>query len=258
MKRFFIALILCTSFMVGMIDCSSEQQDYSFYIKVGSGVSCSELAHVVAVYPPWAQAVQGYDSKLGNCAIAAFAVGCEFLHIVDVELSIANRSTFEYRQLQTPTTGGASYTREFDLSVTPILFTVNLLGRGIPHLNMDVADGKIYPMVGAAIGMSNLLITNFRTTGLPSTGGSAPYESFSAENQYTLRKNFTYTIQAGLEYSHTDRWAIGTGYRWFNAGDFTGPEYQRTGTGAAVDVANEQWQMRFRAQEWFLEFKIFI
>lgn len=258
MKRFQGIFFLLITTIFSAIAYCNEPDDYSFYIKFGSGVSCSELANVIAPSSPWAAAVQGYDSKLGNCAIAALSVGCEFLHILDVEVSVANRSTFEYRQFQTPTAGGASYTREFDLSVTPILFSVNLLGRGIPHCNYDFGDGKIYPMIGVGIGMSNLLITNFRTIGLPATGDSSPYQSFSSENQYTLRKNFTYTLLAGVEYSHTDRWAIGTGYRWFNAGNFDGPEYLRVTSGSAVDVADDAWQMRFRAQEWFLEFKIFI
>ena len=98
----------------------------------------------------------------------------------------------------------------------------------------------------------------YRTTGLPAIGDSMPYETFSAENQYTLRQNFTYTLLAGLEYNHQNRWAIGSGYRWFNAGNFQGPEYLRVMGGSAVDVGNDQWGMRFRAHEWFIEFKIFI
>jgi len=103
-----------------------------------------------------------------------------------------------------------------------------------------------------------MLITNYRTTGLPPIGDSFPYATFSAENQYTLCKNFTYTILAGLEYNHNASWAIGTGYRWFNAGCFNGPQYQRVASGAAVDVGCDTWKMRFVANEWFLELKIFI
>ena len=259
MKRFLVTFSLLAVTVFGVATHCSESDDYLFYMKVGSGISVSELANVVAVYPPWTPAVQGYDASLGSCPIASFSVGCELFHVVDLEVSISNRSTFEYRKLQTPTTGGSSYTRQFDLSVTPILFSANLLGRGIPHLNLEVGcDGKIYPMLGAGLGVSNLLITNFRTTGLPATGGSSPYPSFSAENQYTLRQNFTYTLLAGVEYSHSDRWAIGTGYRWINAGSFDGPEYQRVGDGSAVDLTGKEWDMRFRANEWFIEFKIFI
>ncbi|MBS0628406.1 MAG: hypothetical protein JSS09_09370, partial [Verrucomicrobia bacterium] len=146
----------------------------------------------------------------------------------------------------------------FDLSVTPLLFSINLLGRGIPYLHWNIGSGKIYPMIGSSLGVSNLLITNYRTTGLPPTGDSSPYESFSAENQYTLRRNFTYAFLAGFEYSYTNRFAIGTGYRWLNAGYFKGPRYQRVSSGSAVDVDGNEWNMRFRANEWFIEFKIFI
>jgi len=258
MKRFLALLYLLVITISGTVQCCSEPEDYSFYLKLGSGISVSESANVVALYSPWNQAVQGYDATLGNCPIASLSFGCELFHILDLEVSISNRSIFEYRKFQTPTTGGDSYTREFDLNVTPILFSANLLGRGIPHLHRDLSCGKIYPIIGAGIGVSNLLITNFRTTGLPATGDSSPYESFSAENEYTLRRNFTYTFLLGAEYSYSDKFAIGTGYRWLNAGDFKGPQYLRTAGGSAVDIADDEWDMRFRANEWFIEFKIFI
>ncbi len=256
MKRFSVILSLLAIAVLGR--CYSETQDYSFYIKVGSGISFAESAHVVAPSPPWTPAVQGYSSKLGSCPIASLSVGCEIFHIADFDVSISNRSTFKYRKFQTPTTGGASYTRKFDLSVTPILFSATILGRGIPYFHWNVGCGKFYPVLGAGVGMSNLLITNYRTTGLAPTGDSAPYASFSAENQYTLRKNFTYTVLAGLEYSYKEYWAIGSGYRWLDAGHFKGPRYQRVASGSAVDVSGDAWKMRFRANEWFIEFKIFI
>ena len=193
MKRFLVPFFLLAITVSSSVQCCYEPEGYSFYIKVDSGVSVSESANIFAPSLPWNEAIQGYNSDLGNCAIAGFSVGCELFHVLDLEVNISNRSIFEYREFQTPTTGGESYTREFDLSVTPILFSVNLLGRGIPYLNWDIGcDGKIYPMIGAGVGVSNLLITNFRTTGLPPTGNSSPFQSFSAENEYTLRKNFTY------------------------------------------------------------------
>lgn len=257
MKLFLTALSLLGITVSGAAACTSPQ-DYSFYIKVGSGISFSESADIVAPSPPWNPAIQGYNSKLGNCPIASFSVGCELFQIADLEASISYRSTYKYRKFQTPTNGGSSYTRKFDLSVTPILFSANILGRGIPYLHWDVGCGKIYPEIGFGVGVSNLLITNYRTTGLPPTGDSSPYASFSAENQRTLRQKFTYTLLAGVEYSYKNRFAIGSGYRWFNAGHFKGPRYQRVASGSAVDVAGDAWKMRFRANEWFIEFKIFI
>lgn len=260
MKNFLATLFLLAATITATADTTDnpESENYSFYLKVDSGISFSESANVVALSPPWNPAIQGYDSNLGNCAIAGVSIGCELFHAVDLEVNFSNRSLFKYRKFQTPTTGGDSYTREFDLSVTPILFVANIIGRGIPYFNWDVGCGKIYPIVGGGVGVSNLLITNYRTTGLPPTGSSSPYESFSAENQYTLRRNFTYTILAGLEYSYKNSWAVGTGYRWFNAGHFNGPGYQRVSNGSAVDVSGDEWQMRFGSNEWFIEIKIFI
>lgn len=243
---------------LGTAQCYCQPEDYPFYIKIGSGVSCSQSANICAPYPPWSPAIQGYDSKLGHCPIAALSVGCELLNVVDLEFSISNRSLFKYRKFQTSTIGDGSYTREFDLDVTSILFGAIFLAKDIAYFNWNLSCGKIYPMIGVGLGASNLLITDYRTTGLPPTGDSSPYASFSAENQYTLRKNFTYTLLVGFEYNYRDHFAIGTGYRWFDAGNFEGPRYQRIASGAAVDVACNAWKMRFRAHEWFVEFKIFI
>lgn len=260
MKYILIALSLLaiTSSNTINANCSCQPRDYFFYIKIGTGISFAESADVVAPPSAWSPAVQGYNSTLGDHAIAALSVGCEFKHLIDLEASISNRSTFKYKKFQTPVSGGGSYTREFDLSVTPILFSANLLGRDIPYLNWKITHGKIYPIIGAGVGVSNLLITNFRTTGLPSSGSSAPFASFASENQYTLRKNFTYTALAGLECNYNDCWAISSGYRWFDAGKFKGPRFLRVATGGAVDVNGEEWQMRFRSNEWFFEFKIFL
>ncbi len=250
-------LVLAITFLHQMSYCD-QFQDYLFYIKLGSGLSCSQSANICAPNPPWSPAAQGYNARLGSCPIAALSIGCELWHALDLEFTAANRSLFKYRKFQTSTTGDGSYTRVFDLDVTSILFDVNFLGRGITCLHKDVGCGKIYPMLGVGLGGSNLLITNYRTIGLPATGDSSPYASFSAENEYTLRKQVTYTAQVGLEYSHDDVWAITTGYRWFDAGHFKGPRYQRVASGAAVDVGCDAWKMRFRAHEWFVEFKIFI
>lgn len=260
MKHIVILLSFLAINISGTINaqCCCRPQSYSFYAKVGSGIAFSQSTHVVAPPSTWTPAIQGYHSKLGNRAIAELSIGSELMHLMDVEVSISNRSTFKYKKFQTPISGGDSYTREFDLNVTPVLFSVNLLGRDIPCLNKKIACGKIYPMIGAGIGVSNLLITNFRTTGLPASGASAPFASFSNENQYTLRKNFTYTVLVGLEYNYKDSWAIATGYRWLDAGKFKGPRFLRVSTGGAVDVDGEEWKMSFRSNEWFIEFKIFL
>lgn len=260
MKRlwalFFLLSISISETMTA--NCFCGPLDYSFYFKIGSGISFSESAKVTAPPLAWNPAVQGYNSKLGNRAIADLSVGCEFMHLVDLEVSLSTRCSFKYRKFQTPVDGGDSYTREFDLDVVPILFSVNLLGRDIPCLNLEVLCGRVYPIMGVGVGISNLLITNFRTKGLPPSGASDPFASFSAENQHTLRKNFTYTVLIGFEYNCMDCWAIATGYRWFDAGKFKGPRFLRVASGAAVDVRDEEWKMRFRSNEWFVELKIFL
>lgn len=257
MKRFFASLSLLAIAASGTLkaDCCCPN---SFYIKAGTGISFSQPANVFAPPSTWNPAVQGYDSRLGNRAIGSLSLGWEYGNLLDFEVSISHRSNFQYRKFQTAVNAGGSYTREFDLDVTPVLFSVYLLGRDIPCLNWDLCCGKIYPFIGAGIGVSYLSITNFRTTGLPPSGDSDPFASFASENQLTKRRNLTYTALIGFEYNYNNTWAISTGYRWLDAGKFDGPRYIRVANGAAVDVGNDAWRMRFRANEWFVEFKIFI
>lgn len=260
MKRIMASLFLLALSLSNSADakCSCHPEDYSFYLKVGSGVSFAESAHVTASPLAWNPAIQGYNSKLGNRGIAEFAIGCEYKHLMDIEISVSNRSTFKYRKFQTPTNGGNSYTREFDLKITPVLLSINLLGRDIECMNLNIACGNLYPILGAGIGASCIQISNFRTTGLTSTGSSFPFPSFSSENQYTHHTNFTYTVQIGMEYNYNDAWTIASGYRFLDAGTFKGPRYLRTSTGGAVDISGNEWKTRFRANEWFLEFSLYL
>ncbi len=66
MKNYLTLLSLFTSPLLAAHTCSCQQKNYSFYIKVGSGISFSQSAGVFAPSPPWNTAIQGYDAKLGN------------------------------------------------------------------------------------------------------------------------------------------------------------------------------------------------
>lgn len=258
MKHLFgLSALALLTFSQGLFADCCPCIEYSFYAKVGSGVCCPETLHVIAPPTTWNVALQGYDTTLGTRAIADLSLGCELMRWLDLDVSIASRSNFKYRKFQTPTVGGDSYRREFDLHVRSILFSATLLGREMSCFTWDIACGTLYPVVGASVGMSDLLITNFRTTGLSPSGDSAPYASFSAENQHTLRRRCTYTVFVGLEYNIQDRWALSTGYRYFDAGRFKGPRFFRVANGSAVDVSGEEWKMRFRANEWFIALKMF-
>lgn len=256
MKRILILLSML-ALSAGHATWCCQPQDCSFYVKVGSGVSFSRPLDV-KVTPVWTVTDQGYNSAAGNTPIAELSLGCEFSRLIDLEVGISNRSTFEYRKFQNPVGSDGSFTREFDLDVTSVLFSLNVLGRDISCLNWNCGCGSIYPIVGLGVGVSDLTITNFRTTGLPPSGSSSPFPDFANENQHTLRRNFTYTALFGLEYNCNDCWALSTGYRFFNAGKFKGPRFIRTNTGGAIDLVNNEWKMYFKANEWFIELKVFL
>lgn len=257
MKHLFALLLLLTTSSSGLFADCCPCIEYFFYAKAGSGVCCPETMRVVALPPTWNVSLQGYNAPLGTRAIADASLGCELMRCLDLDVGIASRSIFKYRKFQTHANGGESYRREFDLNVRSILFSATLLGRDVPCFARDIACGTLYPMVGAGVGVSDLLITNFRTTGLPPSGESDPYASFSVENAYTLRRRCTYTVLAGVEYNVQDRFALSTGYRYFDAGRFKGPRFFRVANGSAVDVSGDEWKLRFRANEWFIALKMF-
>jgi opacity protein-like surface antigen len=269
MKRFLTGLLLSLASFANPLsadfycdatqNCCDDSFDYQFYVKAGSGISFSQDARVVALPPTWDPAIQGYNAKMGNRPIFDLGLGCSFMKLANLEVSGSFRPGFKYRKFQTPSeiVDPISYTREFDLDLTTALVSITLTGQTIPYLNWNLGCGTLYPIIGAGVGSSRITIYNFRTTGLPPSESSAPFNSFSAENQYCVRDNFTYTATAGLEYS-SERWALGTGYRWFDAGRFKGPRFKRVATGAAIDIAGDEWKIQFKAHEWYIEFKIFI
>jgi hypothetical protein len=85
-----------------------------------------------------------------------------------------------------------------------------------------------------------------------------PFPSFGSENQYTIRHQFTYQVLGGFEYRYRDICALSLGYRWFDVAQFTGPRFIRDPAGNAIDVQNYPWKIKFRANEVFLEFKVFL
>ncbi|MBS0626624.1 MAG: hypothetical protein JSS09_00245, partial [Verrucomicrobia bacterium] len=86
MKYFLAAISLLGITIPAISQGCDPSKNYSFYIKVDSGISFSDLANVTAPNPPWNPAVQGYNSTLGNTPIIGFSVGCEVLQAIDLEV----------------------------------------------------------------------------------------------------------------------------------------------------------------------------
>ncbi len=251
-------------------DESSEQPECSdahFYLKIGSGASFANRAKIHAPSAEWDPAIQGYNGDLGTRPIINGGLGYEFCRTLAADILFSYRPNFKYKKFQvvipnsnTPGLTG-NKTRRFNLDVSSFMGTLYLSGHGFDPLcwNLGCIPGMIYPIIGGGIGISQMKIFNFRSTGLPSVDpASDPSPSFISDNAYTIRYRFTYQVLAGFEYRYHDRWAISAGYRWFDVRKFKGPRYIRNNVGNAVDVGHNEWRINFSANELFLELKIFL
>lgn len=246
--------------------CCQDTGCSSFYLKYGSGASVSRKAHVKAPLAIWDEAVQGYNADLGARPIFNAGLGYEFGPIFSTDLLLSYRPHFTYKKFQTGIQNGVQgflgdKTRRFHLDVLSLMGTAYVSGHGFDCLNWSVGCdcGEFYPLLGVGAGVSRMQIFDFRSTGLPAVDPDV-YTSpgFGSENEYLVRYRFTYQVMAGLEYRFNDRWAISTGYRWFDAGRFKGPRYLREPSGIAFDVGGDEWRMNFSAHEWFIELKVLL
>jgi opacity protein-like surface antigen len=239
----------------------SPYKDRGFYIKIGSGASFATTAHVSASSATWDPALEGYNSKLGTVPIFLTGLGYDSPY-VSGDITASYRPDYSYSKFQTPTTNDTpgqlgEKTRRFDLDVTSLMFSLYLNGRGFDALNWGVGDGSVFPFLGAGVGVSQMKVYNFRSTGLPPLAGLEPLASFSSENEYSKDYRFTYQLMAGLEYRFKDVFSFSLGYRWFDPSRFDGPSYMRTDEGDAFQ-ATSPWKISFGANEVFLEFKVLL
>ena len=236
------------------------------YIKAETGASIPTKMKVSAPFPGWDLAVQGYDAGIGARPFIGGGIGIEFCPLFSSDFMLAYRPQFKYRKFQTPPLDGPASvgslgvkTRKFDLDVSSAMLNVYLNGRGIPtlHWKMD-HSGVLYPVFGGGVGVAQMKIFNFRSTGLPAVNPEVDNSfSFASENQYTIRYRFAYQVMAGLEFRRYN-WAVGTGYRYFHVNQFKGPEYIRDQFGTALDTGNDEWKIKFASNEVYVELKVFL
>ncbi len=233
------------------------------YVKIVSGVTFPCSPNVSALPPAWDSAIEGYNSDFDTRPILGGAIGAEVGAYGALDLSLAYRGQFNYEKFQTPGSGasidplGVPRTRRFNLDATSLLCSVYLYGRCFECLTWQCGSGVFYPVVGVGVGTSRIVIWDFRTTGLPPLPGNETLLAFSGDNQYSVRWRFTYQASAGFEYRHCDSWALGFGYRWFDAGRFSGPRYFRDKFGGSFDAGNNVWKMSLRSNELYVDLKLF-
>lgn len=236
----------------------------NFYIKIGTGGSFSLKADVCAPTRIWDPAVEGYNSDLSKTGIVEAGVGYDFCDYFSGDVTVSFRPGFEYNKFQTgiPTDNVVNFlgnkTRRFKLDVSSVLFNGYLRGYGFDCLNWNIGcnGSSIYPIVGAGVGVSRFTIYDFISTGLPSVVAEG-IPAFGSDYAYTARHEFTYQAAVGLEYLDCDGWALSAGYRWFAGKRFKGPSYIRRSSGLALDIHGFEWNQHLRANEVFVQLKLY-
>lgn len=148
-------------------------------------------------------------------------------------------------------------TRHFNLDVTSVLFNGYIRGYGLDCLRWDIPclGGSLYPIVGAGVGVSRFTIYNFLSTGLSAEDSELP--PFASSNFYTARHEFTYQASVALEYLDQEGWGLTVGYRWFAGDKFRGPSFINTQTGTPQDISGYEWTQKLKANEVFVQLKLY-
>ncbi len=236
-------------------------KDQGFYIKLGSGPSFANEAEIKAPLSIWDTAAEGYNGSLGTAPIVLAGLGYDS-SFVSTDITASYRPNYNYKKYQTPTTTDTigelgSTTRRFTLDVASIMETIYLNGRGWRWLDWKVGHcSSIFPVIGGGVGISQMKLSNFRSTGLSPIVGSFP--SFASENQYSVQYKFTYQLMGGFEFRYKNLCGLSMGYRWFDVGQFNSSQYLRSADGTAMDIGSNPWKIKFAANELFIEFKVFL
>lgn len=239
------------------------------YLKFGSGASFSTHSGVHAPSDFWDPAVQGYRGNFGVAPIFEVAFGYDVIPALTTELSLSYRSHYSYKKFQSPPadiqTPGAlgTKTRHFNLDATSLLFSLFFNGKGFDALRWTTgpSGNYIYPFIGVGVGISELTIYNFRSTGIPANPEfvtpTISFKSFASENEYTKRYRFTYHIIGGFEYRLLPNWGFELGYRWFSTTRFRGPSFVRDSRGNGANITGSEWKQRLSANEVFANIKYY-
>ena len=266
-KTIFSAFFLCT--VVNLFAAeppanSPTPPEKKAYLKFESGASFSTNNTISVPTPPWAPTSKGYSDDFGITPLFLVAFGYDVIPCLTTELSLSYRPHYTYKRSFSvdPNFQGldssGTITRHFHLDATSLLFSLFFNGRGFDALRWEVgpSNSYIYPFIGTGLGISELTIYDFRTTGLNPIVPEG-FKSFGSENQYTKRYRFTYQATAGFAYRLLADWAFELGYRWFSTMRFNGPSYFRTSVGSAADLTSEEWRMRLSAHEVFANVKYY-
>lgn len=229
---------------------------HPFFIFLGGGYSFSRDTGIKNPNPNlWASASQGYNSDLGDSEFYSGGLGFVLNQLLSISLEVTRRPSYEYSKFQTSPTlvpgGLGPRTREFKFDNTSIMLDALFYGAGFPHhpLVWDISKSvSLQPFVGIGAGISYNTVSDFHTV-LANTN-----QVVSVGNENT-ESAFSWQLEAGADFKIQQHSRIDIGYRYFDGGNFTGPNYiYALNNDPAGSTTVPAWKGDFRAHEAFINF----
>ncbi len=229
-------------------------QQYPFYIELGSGASFSKSANISADTSFWDPSPEGYNSTLGTAPLFTAGVGYRLNPWLSLDIDATHRGLYSYEKFQTSTAVNTpnflgNKTRFFDLSNNAIMFNGTLYGGGLSdHLLMHLSSNStLQPIVGAGLGISYNTISDFHSE-------LANSNAIVSLMQDHSRYAFAYQLMAGMEWQYK-RFSLDAGYRYFDGGKFVTNDYVFASN---PPIAAPAWSGDLRANELFAAIKVAI
>lgn len=247
---------------IGVIKRPSK--DRPAFFKLVSGVAFSQNANISADPIFWDPAVEGYNSRLGTGGMIGAGFGYAFNNWFSGGVTLLHQTGFKYDKFQTAIPGAGTVgalpdkTRHFKLASTSVMFDGRLHGKGLGFSHtLHAGRDYIAPFLGGGLGFTYHKMSNFYSSLAPTALTTPSPSAASMAPDATTSTTFTYQLEAGVEYHYDNTWRMSAGYRWFDAGEFSGPKTIIIGTGLPgnplVGAIAPPWKGTLRAHQLFAE-----
>ncbi len=239
------------------------QEPSLLFLTVGFGYSWSEDANVKANPSFWDPAKQGYNSDLDSSEVYSAGLGMRVSPLLALAVDVSRRPSFKYEKFQSPAGPQpvgfiGEKTRFFDLTNTSVMFNVMLFGRGIYHqLLLSLGHHiTVEPVIGGGIGVAYNTVENFHSVTATQTGGFNNVNSIGDDRTIT---SFAWQLMAGLHVAIGQRASVDLGYRYFDGGDFEGPNYVHSVSGVTSSgLSVPPWKGNLCSNEAFINFNYLV
>lgn len=248
-KTTMLAIGVCAAAVVSAT-ANAYQTSYqpcpgSAYINLEGGISYSQEIHFTPG-PPWDPSPEGYDADLGHSEVLGAGLGYIINPALRAEITVDHRNSFDYEKFQTSPATLGSKTRNFDLKSTTVMANLFIDGSGIGSgLAFRSCYFMVDPFINAGIGSAFNTVDNFHST---QTGTNKVFSLVPANTQ----TSFAYQVGAGFTIKTCSHLALGVGYRYVDAGNFSSNTYfldNPDNPGVTSGAASSAWKPKLKTNE---------